>query len=419
MNARYRFRLLLSIAVMTLSILACGLPDTTPTVLPTTYIPPTTEPTPGESPAGTESPTSPPPPGWLPSDTIALYSSGSWEAPRLYALNAGGISTDLGRTLSPGAVASRSGRWVAQKSTPSPATSVMITSLETGTTYSIPVTPGADVYGMAFDNAETRLAFMELGGLTEAGTSWSIVSVNLGDGSTAAFGMVSSVDAEMLPGFPLGWTGGNELVLSTFAPFTEGNWAGAWGVTLPPGTLPAPLDTLSRRVLIPMGDYRLTLRLSPDCNRLLYLNRDFGYTPAGYEPMAYDLAVNQLGTLNLPGGAPTLVVNVTDGGALAGDAAWSPDSAQILFAQGVYVGPSFGSLTFKVRDAGGAVRDAGAVPLPAGGDLNTLDWCRPSQALAVVIASDSLQQLHMVNLDTGASTFLTSASSISVLGCTP
>ena len=91
--------------------------------------------------------------------------------------------------------------------------------------------------------------------------------------------------------------------------------------------------------------------------------RDPDYAPAHYEPIAYDTAVNQLWALDLAGGVPALLVEVTDGGALGYDAAWSPDGAQVLFAQGTYAGDTFAGLTLKVRDGSGAVRDVGLLPL--------------------------------------------------------
>jgi hypothetical protein len=315
------------------------------------------------------------------------------------------------------------GRWIAYSSGPS-AGSLTIVNLENGTTYAPPVTPNFTVYGQAFDIAETRLAFMELGGPDATGYTWAIVVVNLADGSTNRFDAATAIGsfdpASLLPGNPVGWAApGNELLLNTFMPGTEGNWAGVWGLGLPPGAASAPIDTLGQRELVSVGDYYADPRLSPDGTRLLYLNRDFGYTPAGYTPMAYDLAVNQLLSVDVASSAQTLLVNIVDGGALGRDAAWSPDGAQTLFAQGNYAGDAFASLTLKFRDSVGAIHDVGPVPLPPGGGLRSLDWCAPNTALVTVTTADYDHQLHAVDLTSGGATIVAFGDHLSVLGCVP
>lgn len=189
-------------------------------------------------------------------------------------------------------------------------------------------------------------------------------------------------------------------------------------MTLPPGTPSAALNTLSRRVVIDIGGYSAPTRLSADATHLLYLNRDYSYTPAGYTPMAYDLAVNQLGQVNIAVPPPALLVNAIDGSALARTAAWSQESPQILFAQGNYAGDAFGSLMLKRRDAAGTISDVGLAPLPPGGSLQSIDWCLPGFALVVVTTADYTHQLHIVEFG-GGSTLITSDAHISVLGCIP
>jgi hypothetical protein len=312
------------------------------------------------------------------------------------------------------------GRWVAHPTGPSSG-SLTIVNLENSTTYNPPVTPGFTVYGQDFDHAETRLAFMELGA-DASGYTWAIVVVNLADGSTTRFETTMAMGgfdpSALLPGNPTGWAApGNELLLNTFMPDTEGNWGGVWGIALPPGAPSAPLDALGRRQLVSVGDYLADPRLSPEGARLLYLNRDFGYTPAGYTPMAYDLAVNQLWSVDFASGTPTQLVNAIDGSALARDACWSPDGAQTLFAQGSYAGDAFGSLTLKARDGGGAVRDIGPAPLPPGGSLRSLDWCAPNIALVTVTTTDYDHQLHTVNMTSGGAVIVAFGEYVTVLGC--
>jgi hypothetical protein len=132
--------------------------------------------------------------------------------------------------------------------------------------------------------------------------------------------------------------------------------------------------------------------------------------------MAYDLAVNQLWQVDVASGSQTSLEIVTDGGALARTAAWSQEVHHVLFAQGNYAGASFASLSLKRRDDAGVVSDAGSPPVPARGDLRSLDWCRPDYALAVVTTADYTNQLHVVEL-AGGNTLITTADHISVLAC--
>jgi len=426
-HKKNRLAPLLIAAVLASSILACNMPAPTtgiPSITITPFTAPTTAPTTALTPiAPATIPPTDAPLGWLPTGALALYKAGPWESPGLHALAADGSTADLGREVQGWTTVSRTGRWIAHSDRSSSGDVVAVSNLETDIVHTIPLTADFTLYGSAFDRAESRLAFLELGSDGAGGYNWAIVVVSLSDGSTTRFDAsfsVGAADSSMpLPGNPLGWSaGGEELLLNTFMPDTEGNWAGVWGIALPPGTASTALESLSRRQLAPAGGYITDPRLSPDGARLLYLNRDFDYTPAGYEPMGYDLAVNQLWALRLASGERTLLVEVTDGGALARAAAWSPDGARILFAQGSYSGGAFGSLALKIRDGGGAVDEVGPAPLPPGGGLRQLDWCAPAVALAVSTSTDYDHQLYTVNVgSSSASLVVTSEDQISVLGC--
>jgi hypothetical protein len=363
-------------------------------------------------------PTEPPSSAWLPAGTFALYTSGTWSSAQLYALTPGPTPVDLGLTVPFQTRISRTGRWIAYASG-APAT-VTARSLEGGSTHTIPLTAGFTFYGSAFDHAESRLAFMELGG--DGTYTWAIVVVNLADGLTTRFEATFTppLDAgEMLPGKPVGWSApGDELLLDTFPPDTEGNWGGVWAVMLPPGTPSSAFDSLSRRELLSVGDYRSEPHLSPDATHLLYLHRAAGYTPAGYAPEGYDLAVNQLWQVDIATGVRALLVDASDGSALARDAAWSQEVPRTLFAQGNYAGATFGSLALRTRDDVGTISNAGPVPLPAGGGLIGIDWCLPDFALVTVVNAAYDAELHMVEFG-GGDTLVASAESISVLGCIP
>lgn len=358
---------------------------------------------------------------WLPDGTIAIFSAGSGEAGRLHALAGDGSFTDLGRDMHGSRALSVNGKWVASANSPYPATSVQIDSLESGVSYSIPLSTGYTLYGMAFDPNETRLAFMELGSDGGMNIQWAIVIVNLMDGSSTRFEATFTGGdfAGILPGSPRGWiVATDELILNTFLPNTEGFFAGLWAINIPSGTPSARLDSLPARKLIPMGDYYAQPEISRDGSRILYLNRDFNYTPADLVVESYDFAINQLWSIDFPVGSGTILLDVVDGSALLSSAAWSMSADRILFAQGTFSGADvFAELTLKFTAPGGPVVDVGALSIPPGGEYRTLDWCRPEIALITAHTAANMMELSMVAIPGAASTVVTSDRIISVLSC--
>jgi hypothetical protein len=293
---------------------------------------------------------------------------------------------------------------------------MVISNLETGTTYTVPITSDFDPYGMAFHPTARRLAFLELGMPAADGTPWAIVTVDLEDGSATRFQATSGPDEGLLPGLPVGWSDG-ELLIDTFMPGTEQISAGVWALSLPAGAESAPIDALDRRQVLPGEDYLFSPHLSPDNARLLYLNRDYDYVPDDYGPVGYDVAVNQLGLLDLASGSSTLLVNETAGGALGMDVAWAPDEILGLYAEGRYAGDIFASLTLKTVDATGTVTEVAPLPLPSDGFLVSLDWCASDTALVVVATSERVFELHTVDVPSGASSLVVSDDYVAVLGC--
>jgi hypothetical protein len=293
--------------------------------------------------------------------------------------------------------------------------SITVQRLDGGSTYAVPVTSEFDPFAMVFDRAETRLAFLEVGPPDGDATAWAIVIINLGDGSTTRFAASMGADRAYLPGIPVGWSAVDEMVLDTFLPYSEGVYAGVFGVPLPPGVTSAPLDALVRRELIGSRDYLSQLRLSPDGAALLYLGRDFDYTPTGYEVMMMDLAVNQLWSLDLTTGTPTLLLEVTDGGALD-DADWSPDGTETMFVYGTYAGPDFIPSVLRVRDGGGGIRDVATVSLTPGDGFTRLRWCAPNTTVYTTWTTGAMQ-LHLVDLSSGTTSLITTAEGVSLLGC--
>jgi hypothetical protein len=394
--------------------------ESTPTFAPTPTSEPTWTPVPSPTaePAPTTTPTQPPPPA----ERVALYGAGSAQAPQLYALASDGSVTALEMQVYQGAAASRSGRWIASPSRFPSAPSVTITDLQSETNYTIDAPAEWGIYRMAFDRAEARLAYLELGPAQARPIPWAIVVVDLVDGSTTRFESTTRPDAGIYPGNPLTWvSAGYELLLGTFLPYTDGFYAGVQALDIPPGTASMPIASLDQRTLVPGGAYRSIPQLSPDGTRLLYLARDPAYTPADYAP-ALDFAVNQLWTLDVESATPTLLYEVTNGDALGGDAiggaaAWAPGGERMLFAQGHYAGMDWGSLALQVRDEAGQVRELAPLPLPGEGAGLHVAWCEPDTAFAVLTAGPDPAQLYAVGIQTGELTPLASAERMFVLGC--
>ena len=430
MGTRRWFLPLFAGALLALGLLACNLPATPgppSSESPSPTDADTPEPSSSDSPSPTDTvaPVAPTPAAtadtsWLPPGTAALYVEGPWQDLWLHALSADGSSTELDEHIRLPTAVSRTGRWIAFPGEPQMPDSMVIRSLENDTSHTIQVVGDFDVYGAAFDLAETRLAFLEAGMPLGAGqgTPWAIVVVSLGDGSTTRFDVAAAAEPFLLPRHPIAWSAsGEEVVLNAFLPFSEEGAAGVSVAALPPDAPSAPFDTLGQRELLAGGTYDFQPSPSPDGTSLLFLARDFDYIPDGYEPEGYDLAVNQLWTLNLESGNPTLLLEVTDGGALGSDAAWSPDGTQVLFAQGDYDGGSFASLGLRTRDQAGTMRDIGPLQMPPQGWLSGIDWCSPSTGLLTIIASDGTSQLHTVALDDATMMLVASAPQVSVVGC--
>jgi len=305
---------------------------------------------------------------------------------------------------------------VATLSAQPPTDAVIISNLRTGTTYTVPVASDFDPYGMAFDSSGSRFSFLELGPPEAERTEWALVVVGLENGATTRFPATMRSGEELLPGLPIGWSG-DDLLINTFVPFTEAGSAGLWSVTLPPDVASRPVDELDRRQVLPGDSYLFSPRLSPQATHLLYVNRDYTYTPDNYAPVGYDLAVNQLWMLDLASNTSTLLVEETEGGALGNDVAWSPDGTLGLFAGGRYGNGTFASLTLRTVESSGAVTEVAPVPLPAGGFLVSLDWCAPESLLVIVGTSEGVHELHAVDTTSGASSLVATDDTIEVLGC--
>ncbi len=394
-------------------------PTLSQTVAGTATWPPTAQPTVPPGPAPTATPTAPSP-AVLPTGTVALYAAGPWDGLELYALAADGTATGLGLQVTANAAVSPGGRWLAYLDGAKGADDMVVRNLQDGRAYTIALDQsGVDVVAApAFDDDESRLAFVEVAPHDPEGVPWAIVVVDLQGGATRRLRTIHPLgQAAQPPGYPLGWSAQGELLLDTFVPQSEGAHQGLWALTLPESGTPA-VDALPHRRLLAGGAYAWS-QLSPDGTRLLYLARDHGYTPADYQVEYIDSAVNQLWSLDIASGQTTLLVEVTDGGAL-GAAAWSPNGDQALFVQGRYSGGDrLGSLTLKACTVGGALREVGPLSLPAESYLWPLGWVRPGLALVPVSLQGGTMELYTVDVGGGGVARVAEAPHIRLVGCLP
>ena len=351
-----------------------------------------------------------------PFQAVAYYCAGSEGQYHLFALSGAGASQFLDHQVQPWAVVSPDGRWVASASDSHPAPDITLRDIGRGTTYTVTVTADADASGMAFDQESRRLAFLELASPEGMRTPWALVVFDLDNQLTTRYRSTYGQETGVLPANPIGWSG-DKLLVNSFIPFTEVGSAGLWTITLPDDDQGASIDALDRQEILPGDSYLFEPDLSPKGRRLLILNRDYSYSPENYQPVGYDLAVNELGIVNVMDGATTFLVEEEAGGALGGDAAWSPDGTRVLFARGKYGGGTFATLSLSTVDETGAVRQGPSLPLPPDGFLVSVDWCDDDRPFVVMATSDGEHQLHAVDLGSGSSILLASDDYLEVLGC--
>jgi hypothetical protein len=352
---------------------------------------------------------------------MAYFGAGLWSHLNLYMIRTDAEIFAAERIIFRDAAVSPSGQWVATPGGPQAPSGVIIRDMNSPKLLTASTNPQYQVYGMAFDQAGERLAVLELSAPDAEERGWAIMVVELASGSVTRF-TGGSWDGEeaMLPGYPLGWTAsGDELLIDTFLPFTESGTMGVRALSLPPGTEAATIATLDTRQILDADDYQTRPRLSPDGSRLLYLGRNPDYTPDDYEPVAYDVAVNQLWGVDLTAeeAQPTPWLTVEDGGALARHTDWSPDGSRALIAEGSYAGDAFALLVLKTHDGDAVVDEIGDVPLSEGGSLVGLDWCHPATVLVTIAGPQGDHELYIVNTVDGAGTRIEDSEAIDVIGC--
>jgi len=356
---------------------------------------------------------------------MALIVSGSYDQADLYALGGDGAMWHLLSDVGNEAQVSPDGRWLGSvRWDDAGRVTLELHDAQTSAARELASNASGGLLAFTFDPTGRRLAYLDLGSYGEQGVPWALVIQDLvGDALSRYDALMSGSGSRPLPGMPVGWSGtaGDELLIDTFLPGTEAGWLGVWGVTLPPDGAPASLDALPLREIIPgTPAYSSELYLAPDRQSVAFLGRNPDYSPENYAPEFYDLAVNWLGVAALADGAHTVIVEATDGSALARALSWSPDGQRLLFAQGRYAGEDFAELSLKSADRNGTVVEYGPLALSPQGGLLQLAWCDPSQTLYVTWSSeDGMERLVSFNMHTGVSTELSVGQRLEIIGCVP
>ncbi len=369
----------------------------------------------------------PEPDSWHAAGTRLLFVSGDDEQADLFALGDDGTVWQLFPDVGRAARVSPDGRWLGFVRWHDGGRSTLeLHQTQSGEVREITPDTTSGLFQFAFDSDGSRLAFINLGVYSDAGVPWDLVVVDLESGATARYdALMAGPETRPLPGMPVGWSAqtspGDELIIDTFLPYTEGGWMGVWGVTLPENGASAPLDSLIVRELIPGAPaYSSRLRLAPDSRDVAYLGRDLDYVPDNYVSEFYDLAVNRLSFTALGDGVTTMVVEVDDGSALARAFSWSPTGERLLFAQGHYEGENWADLTLKSSDRSGTIVTYGPLTVPALGGLSDLVWCDPSQVFYVTWdGSGGPEHLVGFDLNTGISSEISAGRRVEIVGCAP
>jgi hypothetical protein len=367
------------------------------------------------------------PDSWYGADTAALFISGDNEQADLFALGYDGSTRLVFPDVGSETGVSPDGRWLGFVHWRDDGRGTLeLHDAQSSTVLEIVPDTTSGLFSFAFDRGSSRLAYLDLGAYTDEGVPWALVVVDVESGLTARFdALMAGPETRPLPGTPIGWSGnasqGDELIIDTFLPYTEGGWMGVWAVTLPADGTPAPLAGLAvREVISGFPTYSSRLHLAPDGRDIAFLGRDPDYVPDNYFSDFYDLAVNRIGFAALDDGARTTVVEVSDGGALARALAWSPTGERLLFAQGHYEGESFSDLVLKSSDRSGTVVTYGPLSLPPLGGLLNLVWCEPSRALYVTWdGADGMNRLVGFDLNTGVSSEISAGQRLVIVGCAP
>jgi hypothetical protein len=307
---------------------------------------------------------------------------------------------------------------------------VVLYNSRTGVRQEIPIPYGVSVWGPAVDADGGRVAFTVLaqGGDPVGGPRpWVTYVHDLSTGTVAGFGAVwpSPEDKWFYAGQPIPWVG-DTLLIEMFCYCLEG-YVGVWALDTSRG-IPGETVTL-------MGYDRLVLdsalaaatgwyhfpTVSPDGELLAFLLNDTDYDFACWDPYPNrEHLTAALGVVPTQGGKASILLDVAGHGRdLAEFVAWSPDSRQILFAEGpCQEEPSPVPLTLRAVDLEGTV--TGEWPLPPLDPAVGLDavWCTPD-VVFYSFGRDGRAELWRLDPATGRSQLVLTADRLGLAGCLP
>ena len=295
---------------------------------------------------------------------------------------------------------------------------VVLYNSRTGVRQEIPIPYSVSVWGPAVDADGGRVAYTLLADLLEHvdGTHrWVTYVHDLSSGTVMGFGAEwpTPQDTSFFGGQPIGWVG-DTLLIEMLCYCGEGT-LGVWALDTSRG-VPGETVTLAGydRVVLSgtevsrAGSYYAPTH-SPDGKTLAFLLNDTEYDSTCWNPFPYqeEHLTAAVGVVPIQGGKPRLLLDVAGQGRdLAGYVAWSPDSRQILFAEGpCQEEQSPVVLTLRAVDLEGTV--TGEWPLPPLDPPAHLDalWCTPDDVFYAFERNDQSELWHL-DLRTGRSVFV-------------
>jgi hypothetical protein len=291
----------------------------------------------------------------------------------------------------------------------------------------IQVPPGVTVLGPEFDARRGRLAYTMLAepAAAMAGPYWWVICVrNLATGTVTEFGgkWDAPESSGLMPAEPIGWAG-DDLLMET-ADISGEVRTGVWALDTKKGVPGQTVtlkgwdrEVLSPREVSPSGWYRQPSG-SPDGKTLAFPFHDYDYTLPCWQTDTYDPGLStQLGIVSTQGAKPRILVDVGDQGrALHDSLRWSPDSWQVLFAEGRCQGdPPTLKFAMRAVDLEGAITWEG--PILALEDPLSFAalWCEPDD----VYYQTDLAGLWHVDMATGRSERILAPDGAALFGCIP
>ncbi len=275
-----------------------------------------------------------------------------------------------------------------------------------------------------FDTGGQRIAYVSMTYLRGNAYEWAIHIRDLGTGIETRFDASAAGDRqpwdEPIPGKPFAWLGVT-LLLDGFVPQYETvNWGIRLldldrtidgGAALPQSYNDVIVDPRTARYLDPT--------LSPMGDLLSFAIWDYDYIPSCRDGSVDDGSVTELWVIPATGGVSRLLVDASaSDGALTGQPlVWSPDGAEILYAQAFCTDGSSPLLAeLRTVDLHGSVAQTWP-QAQIGYDWGCQKalWCRSTE----IFYLRGEEELWRLELKTGRTERVLSSREIRLIGCLP